>query len=150
MTMTHELGLHLTGMEHLKIMLEQDLRCPIGETLDIKLVEAEDGRVVFEATPDKHLYNPNYFVHGGFSATMMDFACGYASMSKIPSGKTISTIELKVSYHRPINKDTGLLRAEGVIISSGRRVIFSEAKLTDLDGRLYVSATSSVLVFNIE
>ncbi|MAL01513.1 MAG: thioesterase [Alcaligenaceae bacterium] len=150
MTMTHELGLHLNGLEQLQIMLDQDLRCPIAKTLDIKMVEAEDGRAVFEATPDQHLYNPNYFVHGGFSATMMDFACGYASMSKIPAGKSVSTIDLKVSYHRPINKDTGLLRAEGIVTSSGKRVIFSEAKLTDQDGRLYVSATSSVLVFNLE
>ena len=81
---------------------------------------------------------------------MMDFACGYASMSKISAGKSVSTIDLKVSYHRPINKDTGLLRAEGIVTSSGKRVIFSEAKLTDQDGRLYVSATSSVLVFNLE
>lgn len=150
MTMTHELGVHLNGMEQLKIMLEQDLRCPLAETLDIKLVEAEDGRAVFQATPDKHLYNPNYFVHGGFSATMMDFACGYASMSKLLPGQTISTIEIKVAYHRPINKETGLIKAEGLVTNSGRRIVFSEARLTDQQGKLLVSATASMLIFNLE
>jgi len=46
----------------------------IGETLNIRLIEVNDGRVVFEATPDIHVYNPLGTVHGGFAATMLDFA----------------------------------------------------------------------------
>jgi acyl-coenzyme A thioesterase PaaI-like protein len=38
------------------------------------------------------------------------------------------------------------VRAEGRIMSFGRRAAFAEAKLTDAQGRLLASATSSLLV----
>lgn len=148
MTMSHELGLHLNGMEQLQIMLAQDLRCPIGETLDIKLVEAEDGRAVFESSPKEKFYNPNYVIHGGFIATMLDFACGYAAMSKLQPAQSVSTAEIKVAYHRPVSLQTGLIQAEGKVLSNGRRMIFVEAKLTDPNGKLLASATSTLLILD--
>src|SRR5690606_33909648 len=78
MNLLHEIGPHLSGLEQLKAMLAADRRPGIGETLDIRLVEVEDGRAVLEATPGVHLYNPVGTVHGGFAATMLDFACAYA------------------------------------------------------------------------
>jgi acyl-coenzyme A thioesterase PaaI-like protein len=38
------------------------------------------------------------------------------------------------------------VRAEGRVISIGRRVAYTEAKLTDADGRLLATATSTLLV----
>ena len=148
MNLLHEIGPQLSGLEQLQVMLETDRRPGIGDTLDIRLTEAGDGCVVFEAVPDLHLYNPIGSVHGGFAATMLDFACGYAVLSKMVPGKTFSTLELKVSYHRPMTKDTGPVRAEGRIVSIGRRAAFSEARLVGEDGRLYASATSSLLVMD--
>ena len=143
------IGTHMTGLEQLKIMAEQDIRCGFAETLDIRMTEAREGHVVFECIPDVHLYNPNSAVHGGFIATMMDFACGYVSLSKVGPGFAISTVEIKISYHKPVTKDTGPIRAIGSVVSSGRRMIFTEAKLLDSNDRLLASATSSVLVVPI-
>jgi uncharacterized protein (TIGR00369 family) len=146
MNLLHEIGAHLSGLEQLRVMMESDRRPGIGETLNIRLIEVDDGRVVFEATPDIHVYNPLGTVHGGFAATMLDFACGYAVLSKMLPGQSFSTLEIKVAYHKPMTKDTGPVRAEGKIITFGRRAAFTEATLTDLDGRLYASATSSLIV----
>lgn len=148
MNLLHEIGPHLSGLEQLKAMLEADRRPGIGETLDIRLAEVDDGRVVFEATPDIHLYNPLGTVHGGFAATMLDFACGYAVLSKTVPGQSFSTLELKVAYHRAMTRDTGPVRAEGKVVSFGRRVAFTEARLTDQEGKLYASATSSLIVLS--
>jgi len=41
----------------------------------------------------------------------------------------------------------GPVRAEGKIVSIGKRVAFAEARITDEAGRLYASATSTLLVF---
>jgi acyl-coenzyme A thioesterase PaaI-like protein len=41
---------------------------------------------------------------------------------------------------------TGLVRAEGKVVSFGRRAAFAEARLTDANGRLYATATSTLLV----
>ena len=146
MNLLHEIGGHLTGLEQLKVMMRDDLRPGIGETLDIRLIEVEEGRVVLEATPDLHLYNPIGTAHGGFAATMLDFACGYAVLSKLAPGMRFSTLELKVAYHKAITKNTGPVRAEGTIVTMGRRAAFTDARLVDVHGRLYASATSSLLV----
>ncbi|MGE4124891.1 MAG: PaaI family thioesterase [Pusillimonas sp.] len=143
------IGTHLTGLEQLKTMAEHDIRCGFADTLDIRMTEAHDGRVVFECTPDVHLYNPNSVVHGGFIATMMDFACGYVALSKVAPGFTIATVEIKISYHKAVTKDTGAIQAIGSIVSAGRRMIFTEAKLVDSANRLLASATSSVMVLPI-
>ena len=148
MNLLHEIGAHLSGLEQLRVMMESDRRPGIGETLNIRLIEVDDGRVVFEATPDIHVYNPLGTVHGGFAATMLDFACGYAVLSKMLPGQSFSTLEIKVAYHKPMTKDTGPVRAEGKIVTFGRRAAFTEASLTDLDGRLYASATSSLIVLS--
>ncbi|HAI24259.1 MAG TPA: thioesterase, partial [Alcanivorax sp.] len=49
-------------------------------------------------------------------------------------------------YHRGMTKDTGPVRAEGTVITLGRRLGFAEARLTDRDGKLYASATSTLLI----
>lgn len=148
MNLLHEIGPQLSGLEQLRAMLEADRRPGMGESLDIRLTEVDDGRAVFEATPDVHLYNPLGTVHGGFAATILDFACGYAVLSKLAPGQSFSTLELKVAYHRPMTRDTGRVRSEGKIVTFGRRAAFTEARLTDLAGKLYASATSSLIILS--
>ncbi len=118
----------------------------MAETLDIGLVEVEEGRVVFEATPGVHVYNPIGTVHGGFAATVLDFACGYAVLSRLRPGQGFSTLEIKVAYHRAMRSDTGTVLGEGKVVTMGRRAAFAEARLTDRAGEPYASATSSFLV----
>lgn len=57
-----------------------------------------------------------------------------------------TTLELKVAYHRAMTSSTGTVRAEGRVLSIGRRTAFAEARLTDTSGRLLASATSTLMV----
>jgi uncharacterized protein (TIGR00369 family) len=66
--------------------------------------------------------------------------------SQLRANQTYTTVELKVAYHKALTSETGLVRAVGIVLSLGRRVAFAEAKLTDASGRLYASATSTLLV----
>jgi uncharacterized protein (TIGR00369 family) len=136
----------LSGLDQLRAMIAQNSQPPIGRTLDFALVEVEEGRAVFEGNPDARVYNPIGSVHGGYAATLLDSACGVAVHSKLAPGQAYTTLELKVSYLRGMTVDTGLVRAEGVVLSMGRRVAFAEAKLTDASGRLLATATSTLLV----
>ena len=54
-----------------------------------------------------------------------------------------------MSYHRGLSDQSGRVRAEGHVISMGRRAAFAEAKLFDGEGRLCASATSTLLVFDL-
>ena len=57
-----------------------------------------------------------------------------------------TTLEFKVSLVRAITADTGLVRAEGTIISGGRRVATADGRLTDSRGRLLAHATTTCLL----
>jgi uncharacterized protein (TIGR00369 family) len=141
----------LTGLEQLRAVFDPDRpeRAPgIGKTLGFTLAELEEGRVVFGGHPDESVYNPIGTVHGGYAATLLDSAVGCAVHSSLKAGQGYTTLELKVAYHRPITKDTGPVRAEGKAIQVGRRAAFAEGRLTDLEGRLYATATSTLLVFD--
>ena len=136
----------LSGIDQLRALIALDDQPPIGRTMDFALVEVEEGRAVFEGNPDARVYNPIGSVHGGYAATLLDSACGVAVHSRLAVGQSFTTLELKVSYLRGMTTETGVVRAEGVVISMGRRVAFAEAKLTDASGRLLATATSTLLV----
>jgi uncharacterized protein (TIGR00369 family) len=136
----------LSGLEQLRHFIASGKRPGIAVSLDFTLVEVEDGRAVFAGTPGLHTYSPLGMVHGGYAATLLDSACGCAVHTRLSAAQTYSTLELKVAFHKPLTTETGLVRAEGRVVSLGRRVAFSEATLRDSEGRLYASATSTLLL----
>jgi len=147
MNLLEELAPGLTGIEQLRELIRRGGVAPIGEVLDFALVAVEEGRALFEGTAGARAYNPLGTVHGGYAATLLDSACGCAVHTRLTATQGYTTLELKVAYHRPITTETGRVRAAGWVLSFGRRAAFAEAKLTDLDGKLYASATSTLLVF---
>ena len=144
--MAKDPGPQLTGLEQVRAMAGEGRRAPIGQLMSFRLIEVEEGRAVFEGQPGEEVYNPMGTVHGGYAATLLDSACGIAVHSRLAAGQAYTTLELKVSYHKAMTAETGLVRAEGKVLSFGRRVAFAEARLTDAEGRLLASATSSLLV----
>lgn len=136
------------GLEQLLAMKEAGLKAPIIEKMGFELVQIERGLAVFEGVPDKSVYNPLGTVHGGYAATMLDSACGIAVHSQITATQSYTTLELKVAYHRAMTDKSGKVRAEGRVMSMGRRAAFAEGKLFDEQGRLCASATSTLLVFD--
>jgi len=136
----------LTGLEQLRMYLDGNRRPGIGVSLDFKLIDVQEGFVTFEGTPGEHAYNPIGSIHGGYAATLLDSACGCAVHSTLSATQAYTTLELKVSYLRAMTKDTGPVRAEGRIINVGRRVAFAEATLKDAKGKVYATATSTLLV----
>ena len=139
----------LDGIEQLRAMKAEGRRAPIIETMGLELVEIGDGVAVFEGTPDRRFYNPLGSVHGGYAATLLDSACGIAVHTRITADQGYTTLELKVSYLRGLSDQSGRVRAEGRIVSMGRRAAFSEGKLYDGEGRLCATATSTLLVFDL-
>ena len=135
------------GLEQLRSWMATGERSPIHETLKLGLVEVERGHAVFEGVPDVHVYSPLGIVHGGYAATLLDSACACAVHSSLDANQSFTSLELKVAYHRALTSDSGRVRAEGKVISLGKRVAYAEARLTDPQGTLYASATSTLLVF---
>jgi uncharacterized protein (TIGR00369 family) len=148
MSLLEEVGTGLDGLSQLRALMASGRRPGMAVSLQFNLVEVEAGRAVFAGTPGEHAYNPIGSVHGGYAATLLDSACGCAVHTRLTATQAYTTLELKVAYHKPITRDTGPLRAEGRIVSMGRRAAFAEATLVDAEGRLYASATSTLLVID--
>jgi uncharacterized protein (TIGR00369 family) len=138
----------LSGLEQLQALMAGGTPAPIGVTLGFTLVEIEEGMAIFEGRPDRSVYNPIGSVHGGYAATLLDSACGCAVHSRLTADQGYTTLELKIAYHRPLSDASGTVRAEGRLLSIGRRAAFAEGKLFDGQGRLCASATSTLLVFD--
>jgi uncharacterized protein (TIGR00369 family) len=138
----------MNGLEQMRAYLALGQRPPIAERLEFDLVEVSDGRALFKAVPGLHAYNPIGSVHGGYTATLLDSACGCAVHTKLSATQGYTTLALNIAYHRSLTGDTGEVRVEGVVLTFGRRVAFSEAKLFERDGRLCASAMSTLLLFD--
>ena len=138
----------MTGLQFVRGLADGTLPLnTIAETLGYDIVEADKGRIVITAEPkDTHL-NPSGTVHGGLAATMLDSCMGLAIQSTLDKGVGSTTLEFKISFVRPITPQTGLIRAEGVVINCGRRVGTAEGRVTDKDGRLLVHGTTTCLIF---
>jgi uncharacterized protein (TIGR00369 family) len=95
----------------------------IAKTLGYEIAEAEHGRVVVSAEPrDIHL-NPAGTVHGGLAATMLDSCMGLAVQSTFEKGIGSTTLEFKISFVRTTTPEAGPIKAEGTVVSRGRRSV---------------------------
>ena len=149
MDLFEEVESGLDGLGQLRALIQSGRKPGIARSLDFEFVEVEAGRAVFAGTPGEHAYNPIGTVHGGYAATLLDSACGCAVHSQLTATRAYTTLDLNVSYHKPITRETGPLRAEGRVRSLGKRVAFAEAQLTDADRRLYASATSTLVILDL-
>ena len=138
----------MSGLEFVQGLADRTLPLNIiAQTLGYDVIEAVNGRVVVGAEPDDTLLNPGGTVHGGFSATLLDSCMGLAVQSTLEKGVGQTTLEFKISLLRPITPETGLIQAEGVVLSRGRRVGTAEGRLTDSKGRLLAHGTTTCLIF---
>ena len=139
-----------TGLDFLKSMLERRAPSPpFSETTDIWMVSAETGRVVFEAMPSARFYNPMGVIHGGWIGTLLDSCMGCVVQSTLKAAQTYTTIEMKTVFVRAAHADNGLLRCEGMLLHSGRRVASSEGKVFDREGRLIACGSETCLITDL-
>src|SRR5476649_1373904 len=127
MSLIDETGAGLDGLAQLRALMSSGRKPGILESLNFDFVEVDAGRAVFAGRPGDHAYNPIGTVHGGYAATLLDSACGCAVHSRLTATQAYTTLDLKVAYHKPLTAETGPVRAEGRVLSIGRRAAFSEA-----------------------
>ena len=137
----------MTGLEAMRSVIDRPGgSANIAKTLQFRLVEVNEGHAIFEGEPFDGLRNPYGMVHGGWALTLIDSACGCAAHTTLPPGFAYTTVETKVNFVRPIFPNTGIVRAEGRVLSPGRTVITADAKITDPQGKLLAHGTSTLLV----
>ena len=138
----------MSGLEFVQGLAEGTVPLnTIAQTLGYDVAEAANGRVVVTAEPNDTHLNPAGTVHGGLAATLLDSCMGLAILSTLEKGVGQTTLEFKISLVRPITPQTGLITAEGVVLSRGRRGGTAEGRITDGNGRLLAHGTTTCLIF---
>lgn len=138
----------MSGLEYMQALLTGDAPPPpIIALMNMAPTAVEPGVVTFTCQPNESHYNPIGAVHGGFACTVLDSVAGCAVQSTLPQGMGYTSLEIKVNYLRGLSTTTGALTAVGRVIKPGNRVAFAEAELTDSEGRIVATASSTLLVF---
>ncbi len=119
---------------------------PIGATLGFWPVLAEDGRVVFEGTPEFNTTNPMRGVHGGWYGAILDSCMACAVMTKVPRGSYYTTLEFKINITRAIPLGTKV-RAIGTVQHAGRSTGVAMGEVRGLDDdRLYATGSTTCII----
>jgi uncharacterized protein (TIGR00369 family) len=120
---------------------------PIGVLMDFIPIEWAPGTFVFQGTPDTRHYNPLGAVHGGYAATLLDSCMGCAIHTRLSKGQGYTTLDLRISYVRAMDQNTGPVRAEGKLVHMGRSTALAEGRIVDASGRLYATGTTTCMLF---
>ena len=140
----------MTGMQLLTALMEGTLPAPpIQQTLDFRLIEVTRGHTAFAGSPRFEYYNPIGSVHGGYAAALLDSCMACAVHSMLEAGYSYTTLEVKINYVKPINSETGEIRAEGKVINLGKRIATAEGRLFDSAGKLYAHGTTTCLILSL-
>jgi uncharacterized protein (TIGR00369 family) len=140
-----------SGLEMVRLVLQGKLPTPpIIATLGISLVDAGEGRSVFEGSPAEWQYNHLATVHGGWLSALLDSALGCAVQTVLPGGCGFTTLDLHVRFVRAVTVAVSRSRAEAQVTHAGKRTATAEGRVIGPDGKVYATGTTSCLVLQME
>jgi len=119
---------------------------PFWSVIGMELADVKKGWARVRVPFRDHLTNSNGVLHGGVLFAAADSATGAALISLAQKGQTVATIELKISYLKPV---AGLdIVAEAEIIQKGSRTAVSEVCVRDAAGNLVAKALGTYAIQN--
>ncbi|WP_369810135.1 PaaI family thioesterase [Bradyrhizobium sediminis] len=134
----------MSGLETMRAIRDGILpEPPMARLIDFRLRVAEPGWIVMELEPHEALENTIGLLHGATAAALLDTAMGCAISTMLPAGQGAVTLDLKLSYLRPLSVKSGTISAEGRLIKLGRQTSYAEGSVRDGSGNLAVHATAT-------
>lgn len=132
---------------------EQRVRTSYSRQSAMRLIGAALERVahgeveiVLPASPE--LLQQHGYVHGGMIGAVLDTACGFASLSTMPPGVGVLTVEYKINFLAPATGER--FRMVGRVRKPGRTLTFAEADAYALrEGRERLIATMTATMMTI-
>jgi len=105
---------------------------PFAELIDMVIDERRPGYSRLSLEVARHHLNSNGVVHGAVTYAIADTGMGAALHATLDAGQICATIEIKMSYFKPII--SGRLICETTLLNRGRKV-------ANLDSRVYLDDT---------
>ncbi|MCC8947595.1 PaaI family thioesterase [Bradyrhizobium sp. Arg62] len=136
-------ALSMSGIEAMRAIRDGRLPPPpMAKLIGFRMAVVEQGRIVMELEPHESLENTIGLLHGATAAALLDTAMGCAISTMLPAGQTSVTLDLKLTYLRPLSARSGTISAEGKVIKLGRQTSYTEGLVRDGKGNLAVHATA--------
>ncbi len=117
---------------------------PLFAFLGVEVVSIAPDRAVLRLEVKPELIQGAGMAAGGILATLLDEAMAHAVLAGNKPGELTSTVDMNVSYYRPVNKHT-TLTCEARVTKRGSRVVFAEAIIRH-NGHETARATGSFLM----
>jgi len=119
---------------------------PIARLIGFRYIEAEPGQTAFELQPEQSLENTSGTLHGAAAGAMLDTAMSAAVGTLLPADKRTTTLNLTVSYLKPLTIESGPIRAIGRVVDLAERTAYAAGEIRDGAGSL---AAHAVGVFSV-
>ena len=84
---------------------------PMAYLIRFRMSLVEQGRIVMELDPEESLENTIGLLHGAVAAALLDTAMGCAISTMLPAGQASVTLDLKLTYLRPLSVGSGTIAA---------------------------------------
>jgi uncharacterized protein (TIGR00369 family) len=117
---------------------------PIARLLGFHYVEAEPGEIVIELQTGQSLENSAQTLHTGVAAAMLDTAMSAAAGTLLTINKGAVTLDLKISYLKPLTIESAPIRAIGRVVDLAELTAFVTGQIHDGEGSLAVHAVGVV------
>lgn len=119
---------------------------PLTELLGMNLTSVELGMAVFEYEISPQHTNTMGTLHGGVLCAMADTAMGAAFFTVLEEGESLTTLELKINYLKPVWQ--GKLIATANVVRRGRTTGLVECNIMDENGQLIARASSTYMAIS--
>ena len=137
----------MTGLEVVSAIAEGRLPSPpIASLVGFDRLDVREGEVTLTLSPAELHYNPLGTVHGGVISTLLDTVAGCAVHTTLPVGAAYTSLDLAVKFLRPVTVRTGDVTAIGSVVHRGKRTALAQAVLSDAEGTLLATATSTCII----
>jgi uncharacterized protein (TIGR00369 family) len=136
----------LSGLEILAAQINGEIpAAPIDRYAGIRLIEAEDGRVVFSLPVHPGLLQELGTVFGGVIALLANSASGAAVQTIAPAATGFTALDLKANFLRPVSAEGEELIATGAITHRGGKLSIANAVVTYQGRRIAIATGTTAL-----
>lgn len=116
---------------------------PFAKLIGLELDDIGSGTATLSLKVRRQLTQNQGLVHGGAIASLIDTATAFAILSLLAPRERVTTVDLTISYLRPVTG--GRLRAMAKVVRAGRRLFVVSAEVFDEGGKLASTALSTYM-----
>ncbi len=124
-----------------------DIKHPFGKLIGLFFESIGAGESLCKLKVTDALFNPHDVVHGGVIYSLADTGMGGALYPLLESNESCATIEIKISYFKPVRD--GILECRTTVINKGKTVASLESTISN-NGNIVSKASGSYSIFKLK